>query len=302
MGLWSKFKSTWINGNLVFGVANGATTGDFIMNDNIKLTFGTGSDAKLFWNGSELQGPNPTSGMWANAPSLSYSDIGSYYMWTEDFMQLVIDNTTSDPLGWTVNTEDSGAIVMLTGSTGGVIHMDTGATDNGMCYMQIGTDAVGTTVEVTDSSGLEVWFECRVKNNWSTESAVFIGLTEEGNTDLIVDNGASLADKDLIGFCTFVDANDEWDFVFKKEPDLPRYTDANVVTNANDWHIFGFHFDGASALTPYIDGTAGTEVATTHTSFPSGEELSPVIVIKTGTGATKSMEVDWIRLVAQRST
>ncbi len=301
MGLWNKFKSTWVNGNLVFGVANGATSGNYIFNDNIKLTLGTGSDAQIYWNGSELQGPNPASGMWANCPSLAYSDISSLYQWTEDFMQLVIDDSSSDPLGWTVLVEDSGSAVLKTGEFGGVLYLVTDGTDNDQVGMQIGTDASGTVAEITDSSGLELWYECRVKPTISTECAVFIGLAEENvATDLIADGGAaSYADKDMIGFGLGTDANDEWDFVYRKASGL-KVTNANVATNANDWHVFGFHFNGASVLTPYVDGTAITTVDTSAATFPSGEELSPIVTIKTGTGATKGVNVDWIRVVGQR--
>ena len=299
MGSWSKFKSTWVDGNLVFAATNGATSGDFIMNDNIKLTLGTNSDAKLFWNGSELQGPNPASGMWANCPALAYGDISSHYQWTEDFMQLPI-NSDASPTNWVVTADNSGTAALKTGEYGGVLLMSTTATDNDQVSMQIGSDASGTTVEITDGNGYEVWFEARVHPSMSTECAVFIGLAEEGvGTDFISDNGASLNNKDSIGFVKFTDANDEWDFRYKTEGYI-AYIDANIVTDADDYHTFGFHFDGASVLTPYVDGTAQTTIDTSAASFPSGEEMSPIISIKNGTGATTSLDVDWIRLVGQR--
>ena len=299
---WNKFKSKWKDGNLEFIVTNGNTSADYILDDNIKLTLGTGSDAKIYWNGSELQGPNPTSGMWANCPSLAYSDISDYYQWTEDFMQLVIDDTISDPLGWTVNTENSGAITLKTGEYGGVVHVSTSATDNDQCCMQIGTGAVGTTVEITDASGLELWYECRVKTTNATELAVFIGLAEENvATDLIADNGAaSFANKDCIGFSKNTDAATEWDFQYHLAGYV-RYTDAKVKVNSSGtFNTFGFHFNGASVLTPYVNGTAQTVCDTSAASFPSGEEMAPIVAIKTGTGASKSIDVDWIRIVGQR--
>ena len=81
--------------------------------------------------------------------------------------------------------------------------------------------------------------------------------------------------------------------------------DASIKTNVSGaWNTFGFHFAGASVLTPYIDGVAGTIVDTGAASFPSGEEMSPIIAVKTGltTGATatRSLDVDWIRIVGQR--
>lgn len=297
---WNKFRGIWKNGNLVFEGTNKATSGDYIFNNNIKLTLGTGSDAKLYWNGSELQGPNPTSGMWADCPSLAYSDISNYYQWSDDFLQLNI-NQSSDPIDYTVDTEGAGLITLLNGEYGGIAHLATDGTNNNQCGMQIGTGSSGTVAEITDASGYALWFEVRVRANQTSEGAIFVGLAEENVvTDLIADDGAaSYADKDIIGFGLGTDANDEWDFVYRKSSGL-KVTDANIATNASDWHTFGFHFDGASVLTPYIDGTAGTAVDTSTATFPSGEEMSPIVTIKTGESATKSVDIDWIRLVGQR--
>ena len=304
---WSKFKSTWVNGNLEFDLEDGHTSADYILDDNIKLTFGTGSDAKLYWNGSELQGPNPATGMWANCPALAYSDISDYYQWTEDFMQLAIDNTTGYPVAYTTTSDTAASpVTLVTGQYGGVVRLLTGATDNNQTSIQAGSGAVGTTVEITDASGYELWYECRISPSIATECAIFIGLAEEASTDIILDGGAaSFSNTDCIGFSTNTDTGlDEWDFQYHLAGYV-RYTDAAVadnsaLTSTEDWHTFGFHFGGASVLTPYVDGVAQTAVDTSAASFPSGEEMSPIVAVKTGTTATKGVYVDWIRIVGQR--
>ena len=73
---------------------------------------------------------------------------------------------------------------------------------------------------------------------------------------------------------------------------LPR-----AAVNADNWHIFEFWYDGVTTVKFFIDGTLNATVATTTAgTFPGGEELSPILGCKSGDGAAKVLQIDWLRV------
>jgi hypothetical protein len=273
--------------------------------DNQKITLGTGTgvagDAHIYHDGTNLLGPNPATGMWADLPALAYADPSVAIFYFDDFLSLPIDDTTANPVGWTYTGDANGDATLKTGEFGGVLNVQTGATDNNETTLQLGTGSTGTMFEITDSSGKKVWFEVRVKALQHADEAVFVGLAEEGlGANFLTDDTGVPADKDYVGFRYKTDASAAWDVAWKKEGQTEQEL-ALVVANADDWHTFGFKFDGASAVTFYIDGTAhGTAMDTSAATSPSGEELAPILAIKTGSGATVQMDIDWIKCVMLR--
>lgn len=285
------------------GITIGNATDDLqvILVDNVELFLGTGADAKLMWNATYLEGPNPASGMWANCPAMAYADPSVAITYFDDFLTLPIDNTTANPVGWTYTGDANGDATLKTGEFGGVLNLQTGATDNNETTLELGSGATGTMFEITNAGGKKLWYECRVKALQHADEAIFIGLAEEGlGANFLTDDTGVPADKDFIGFRYKTDASDEWDIAWKKAGQTEQ-EGANEVENADDWHTFGFYFDGTSTVTFYIDGTASSTTATTSAAtFPSGEELAPIIAIKTGSGATVQADVDWIKCVMLR--
>ena len=282
-------------------IGNASDTLEIVVVDNLPLKFGTGEDTLQQWNGTYLEGPNPASGMWSNCPAVHYADPSVAFQFYDDFMSLPIDDSTANPTGWTYTGDANGDATLKTGEYGGVLNLHTGTTDNDETTMEVGSQTSGTLFEITDSSAKKLWFECRVKALQHSEGAVFIGLAEEGcGADFLTDDTGVPADKDFIGFRLKIDANDEWDAAWKKAGQAEQEI-ADAATNADDWHTFGFYFDGASTVTFYISGTANATTATTSAAtFPSGEELSPIIAIKTVEGAAKQLDVDYIKVVMLR--
>jgi hypothetical protein len=124
---------------------------------------------------------------------------------------------------------------------------------------------------------------------------VFIGLAEAGSlaATFLANDTMIPADKDYIGFRIKSDASAEWDVAWKKAAQAEQEI-ANAVANADDWHRFGIFFDGLNTVQFYVDRVLhATTALTTAATFPSGEEMSPIVMVKTGEGVLKSALVDY---------
>ena len=71
----------------------------------------------------------------------------------------------------------------------------------------------------------------------------------------------------------------------------------NVGTVTTNWHTIAFRVDGLTSETPYFEGVAGTPISAT---FCGDEALSPILMIRNGAGAAKTLEVDYVKVVQVR--
>jgi hypothetical protein len=270
--------------------------------DDYSLKFGTGNDVEMNWNGTYFEGPNPTSGMWANCPSTAYSDPSGYFYFMDDFVGDPAADSSA-PLPWSSTDDgDSTAYALTSTDIGGVLHIVLTATDNDAAVMRLGGDS-GNILEFVESSGDQWWFEARVKVGHKGKVSVFIGLGNEGclSTDFIADAGNDFSDQDLIGFVIWEASNPSVHWAFQTTGSAYAYGDQAVLTNDEGWHTYGMHFDGDSTITGYIDGTAiASTVDTGTTKVPDGEEMSPLIFIKSQSGSAKNLYVDWVKVVSER--
>lgn len=247
---------------------------------------------------------SPAAGksIWEACPQLAMLDPSVGFSFMEDFLSFPIDDTTANPTAWKLAGDTAtGAVTTPAGILGGVINVATGALDNNETYIQLGT-ATFEPFCITNASGKPVYFEARVKSLQHADEAIFVGLAEAGcaAADFLADNTGVPADKDYIGFRYKTDAPTEWDFAYKKAGQAEQEA-AAVAVNADDWHTFSFYFDGASTIYVYIDGVLqATTHATSGATFPSGEEMSPIIAIKTGAAAARNVQVDWIKVAQLR--
>jgi|LSQX01.2.fsa_nt_gb hypothetical protein len=222
----------------------------------------------------------------------------------EDFLTLPLDDTTRNPANAKWVSDTAADSITLPKVVGGVVNVATGGTDNNETYIQFGGAASITAApfKITDASGKALWFEARVRALEHADEGVFVGLAEEGAAvaNFLTDNSGAVADKDFIGFNILTATPAAWNTTWRKNGQAV-VTNANVVANADDWHYFGFFFDGESTVTFYIDGVAHATTATTSAAtFPSGELMAPIIAIKTGEAVAKNVQVDYIRVVQAR--
>jgi hypothetical protein len=86
----SKTTATWTE-IADAGVAGGfAMTGSQAITDAGDVTFGTGSDLKLQWDGTKMTS-GPASGLWAGAPSPLDPSPRAYYEFFDDFFEPPLD-------------------------------------------------------------------------------------------------------------------------------------------------------------------------------------------------------------------
>jgi len=213
------------------------------------------------------------------------------------FVSLPVDDGTAQPVDWVIFTDHDPGMSLPASNPGGVLKVDCGNTDNDEANCQLGT-ATNEPWVITTSNLKPLYFGIRVKAAEHADEGIFVGLMEPGKTaDTLTDDSGVLIDADLIGFNILTATPAAWNATWKKAGQAVQAI-TGVAVNADDYHIFEFYFDGASTVTFWADGTAHATVATTSAAtFPSAEEMTITLAIKTGQGTAKSMAIDWIRVV-----
>lgn len=168
----------------------------------------------------------------------------------------------------------------------------------------------GVCVEIDEDRG-DLWFECIWQTSEVTDDngVTFIGLCEEGlsaNNGMHADDGATdWAAKDLVGFTIQEDDGDSLDCTYKISTGstVAHKAGAQAVTAATYYKLGMRYFSRTKTLRYYIDGApiAGdsvTDVDTTASTFPNGEELGVMFHCKNAgsTEAAKTFYIGWWRV------
>lgn len=244
---------------------------------------------------------SPANSLWDSAPLLAAMDPGVAFKLFEDFLAIPCDDTTSLPTGWKV-VKDAACSITLPAGLGGNLLIATDGVDNEEAYMQLGPLATEAPFGITSASAKPLWFEIKAKALQHADMGVFIGLAKAAAAaaNFLTDNTGVPADKDYIGFRIKTDASAEWDVAWKKTGQAEQEV-ANVVANADNFHFFGFHFDGTNTITFYVDRVAVSTVALANAAtFPGGVALAPICALKTGEAVIKSIDIDYLMVVQVR--
>ena len=267
---------------------------------------------KIYYKGANSDaGPSPA--LWASCPvadMLVDPNVGYHFF--DDFLNF--SGSATDSLGWDIYIDTSNTVTQVATEVGGVIRLETDATDNDAPIITSG-GGTGVLGKIVSGTGKDLWFEARVRVSSAalSEMAIFVGMTEEGlaaNDGLISDNpdtdiATVMADKDYIGFANFTNAAPVFAACYKKSGGTDQVVDSDVHTIALDtWVKLGFRFDVANdKLTYYVNGVeqASFDVGDAGTTnFPSGEELAITIGFKNGAATAKKLDVDWVRFAQLR--
>jgi hypothetical protein len=115
--------------------------------------------------------------------------------------------------------------------------------------------------------------------------------------NFLTDDSGVVVDDDFIGFNILTATPAAWNVTWRNAGQAVQAVTA-VAVNADDWHIFEFWYDGATTVTFWSDGTAhATTATTTAATFPFNEEMGPILACKSGDGAAKLLQIDWLRIV-----
>jgi hypothetical protein len=237
--------------------------------------------------------------VWETCPQLAALDPAVGFGLFEDFVYTPLD-IAGGVLAGIIVTGDHKTIT-LDKAAGGVLTMACGNTDNDEFYLQMAATATHAPFVITDASGKPLWFSARVKAVQHADASWFVGMAEENMAaDSMADNTGVLADKDFIGFNIIAASPAAWDIVWRKNGQVQQRA-AAVAVNADDYHTFGFVFDGGSTVYFYVDGVVSATTATTSAAtFPSAQNLSPFFGVKTGEGVDKSLSIDYVKVFQVR--
>lgn len=247
------------------------------------IILGTGSDISMKFNGTYLE-CSPTTGMWANCPSLADPNFSATaYMLFDDFMQFDTTTTTGE---WVVTEDDAAATQILRGVGGTVLlTCRSGVDDDGQQIVHVGE-------AFKLAPGKHLWFEARIQASVADDSDIYCGLIN-GSEDLtgVADNMAQdgiIIHKD--------DGSTTVKFASSKNGTNDEV--ANIGTLTTGWHTVGFYVNGLTSITPYFDGTAGTAVSTT---LCDDEALTPIFGVRNGSAnKTCTLEIDYVKVVQLR--
>lgn len=266
--------------------------------DDGYIDLGTGSDVRLKWNGSYLEG-GPATGLWAGAPSPAdpqYHVIAHEFF--DDFRLAPLDAG----LVWHEEDDAGTGTNAATDAANGVANVVTAAADND--YHAISS----FNEQFLFAVGKKLWFEARfiLTEAATNESAWWFGLTDTLTTGGIQANAAGPL------------ASYDGALISKEEGSLDvDFETSNAGTQATalseaafvsaKWSRVGFYFDGTattSTIKPYYDmneagvWTAGTAKNITLSGL---EEMHVVAGVKAGPSAgAETLGIDYIKVVQLR--
>lgn len=197
--------------------------------------------------------------------------------------------------------DDKASLATIATAMGGVARIAITGDDNEQATFQFG-DAASAALRFggTTPTGGRAWFEARVRSSSVTNNVLgmFLGVAEEnsaGAADFIADDGADIADKDVIGYMVFNDDGDSVDFIYQTAGSAFGTHQAGITSlTADTWIKLGFEFDGNDKIYPYIDGVKwDTPLDIDTTGVPDGEEMCPILSVKVSSDAALNVDIDW---------
>jgi len=169
-------------------------------------------------------------------------------------------------------------LVLNPGADGGTLLITTDNADNDGANIQVQGEAFKL------ANGYPLYFGCRFKISETTQSDFFLGL--------------AITDTDVLGGVTdgvFFDKTDGTTPVkFHLEKGSSITDSGTIATCDTSFHTYEFYFDGTN-VDAWYDGALQTRLATTN--LPNTEWITPTIHVLTGSAASITAEVDWLRVI-----
>lgn len=227
--------------------------------------------------------------MWAGAPSPANPDPSVAHVFFDDFTDAIFDATH-----WVVTEDDAADTQAVSDVQFGAVTLTCKATtDDDACQITWANETFKLT------SGKKLWFEARIKSSSGdmTNSDWFVGLMEAeditGVADNMPANGIGFHKED--GAATF-SASSSDNGVNLQSAAVGTIVDAT-------WIKIGLLFDGgatgAATITPYINGAAGTPIASV--TYATMAEMAVLFMVRNGNNVTtQTLDVDYVKVVCER--
>ena len=267
------------------GVAAGfSLTGSIAATDAGDVTFGTGSDVKVAWDGTSFN-VAPASGMWANCPLVHYANgMSLAYEVYDDFI------STPDVTNlWTADNVGTGTTTYDAATAGGVLLLTCQATTDDACE-QLTRKGAGFLL----AAGKTIWYETRLKIVGDVQSEHSFGLVADGEdltavADVLPADGISFSTQDATLAAALT--------VSKGGTDTGAVAGVHTLVSGT-YVTLGLLIDGVTSVTPYVNGTAGTAATAT---IPDDEHLAPYFLVRNGDATTQQvLHVDYVKVIQLR--
>jgi hypothetical protein len=274
--------------------------------------------AQIFHKHEDLLQRGLTTELWKNFPKeeiLVHKDanVGSGVMMEPCSPPFAGNSSTNTMAGNGVRafTDAGTTIGGLTKAqyTGGVGFRMGGTTDNQACELQWGGGGEQFVISDTAAEVRELVFECafRLSTVTTNELGFFIGLASAQTLDgdFIADNGADVADLDMVGlFHTHADTTG-MDVIYQKAGSgfVVHEADWGPTLAINTWYIFGMRYvpgvnkvdlywgTGDRSTTAFAkDDNPILSTDIDDATFPDGDGLCPTIAVKFG-GTAETMDI-----------
>lgn len=204
----------------------------------------------------------------------------------EDFVAWSTDDTTGDPVEYTMTVVEVGAgdsTAALTNAVGGAMIMTAAANENDGVQIQLD----GESYQLNAS--YPCYFGIKLQAGDVVQSDFLAGLCITDTTLITaMSDGAYFRSIDGAATVQFVLEKDSTE----TSNSVATMTDATSVT-------LEFYWDGTN-ITAYVDGVQAAQVATTDTNFPNDEALTPSIALLTGEAVANTLTVEWMRAIQIR--
>ena len=208
-----------------------------------------------------------------------------YFGISEDFSLGGDIVSTTAYAGWTVTAVGASTLVMGDVLGGQLQLVSSAVEDQGI---QMITDG-----EIFLPAALnDIWFEAQISGNDVTEVDWFVGLCNT-DTTIIASNPA-----DVIGYWTH-DGDVNLDFEVSATAGAGAPVDTLIDLADNTTIRVGFHVEGLTKVTPYINNVKNaTATSTTVVNIPA-VEMTLAFANLTGEGVANNLNLDWFRIVQQ---
>ncbi len=207
------------------------------------------------------------------------ADVVKY---VDDFEHFPVDDTTGDPVAWTMTVVEAGAgntTVASANAIGGAILITCAANENDGISLQLNGEAFELT------SDQELYFGTKLQVNDADQSDLFVGLA-------ITDTAIMAGVTDRIGFES-LDATAALSFVLEKDSTQTTAAALGTILDATDITL-EWYWNG-SAIECFVDGASVSTPAVTN--LPNDEGLRVSLEYLTGEAVANTAQVDWIRCI-----
>lgn len=270
---------------------------------------------------TDSAGTEPSPAIWDR---LSLGDIlkGKLRFFHEDFIGFGPTTAVSSNVGryhaqhqwYSYESAASDIVTQIATDANGVVQCSIAATSNNEQWLQGGSaSSVNFVPKTKANGGTSIFFECRINKSVLTGNA-FFGLAEEAAAadNWVADDGASIADKDAIGFLVLEAAPTVVRLVYKKASGTMTNIAASAHTLVADTFVkLGFiidmeEWDNSKRVKTFVNGVETSDYLTNTlyentTNFPTGEELMPIWGGK-NVGEANVVRCDWIRCAQYRES